>query len=141
MARVLTLLVADDFRREESGKMTAVGLHFNVRLPAIDAEQVGKVVFVTLTDLPAGEHKASVRFVNTDLGIANEADGSLIRSSGEIDILTLVIKLSDFRFPASGMFNIEFLINDEVEFTQIISVKYDEEPPHDFENDSEDDER
>lgn len=138
MPEVLTFFLADDVRREADGKVSAIGMYFNVHLTNIETSGSStKTFFVTVTEVPEGTHSLVFRAIHSRYKMAMDTESASFESRNEKDILTLLIKLDEFQFPASGTYRLELLIDGQQCAQQVVQIRYDDEPEHGFTADEE----
>ncbi|MBD3774670.1 MAG: hypothetical protein IE921_13940 [Rhodobacteraceae bacterium] len=122
---LLSIILADDIRREASGQYTYVGTYLDVRLDH-DAAEDRKSVFLvsTIAGLKKGEHVIGLTVKDLSGGHSFESEGEIYESEGEESIALIIQELAEFYFPSSGRYEFTLSLNGEEFATLPLRVRF-----------------
>lgn len=125
---LLSLILADDIRREASGQYTYVGTYLDVRLDH-DATEDRKSIFLvsTIIGLKKGEHAIGLTVKDLSGGHSFQSKGEMYESEGEDSIALIIQELAEFYFPSSGRYEFTLSLNGEEFATLPLRVRFPQE--------------
>lgn len=102
--KVVSIVIADEVRREDSGQFMFVGSYDEVKLPKYPTRRRPLFVVVAVEDIPAGDHSVSVKVISHSSQQAMEAEPDRITTKGDGSSAMFVIELDGFFFPSVGAY-------------------------------------
>lgn len=113
--QAFSLIVADDIRREDNGKLIVIGLYTHVSLeePPDEENPPGIKVMANVAGLSAGSHDFEIEVIDVD-GEQKIASGpeSVVSESAN-NVHKVILDMVDFYFPTSGRYLFNLLVNGE----------------------------
>lgn len=120
--QVLCWLLCDGVHIDPAtGKHTILGVFSAIRGRQFPLTHPFMIWFLTLTDVPAGEHKIKI-----SLGLTPESMSPLLdrafQSQGPLQRINLINDVRNLSFPAPGDYSIQIEVDDEVLLVTSLTV-------------------
>lgn len=124
--KILSTFMAEELRQEVSGKWIAIGLYTDVTLDKAPDPKTLRI-FATATDLSQGTHEVSVVLIDLTHSRKIKLPPRPFEASGPDEIVQLILEMKEFRFPSSGAYRYEILIDRKRAAENYIVVEFPEE--------------
>jgi hypothetical protein len=104
-----------------SGKHTLLGIFSNIRARQFPVVHPHMIWFLTVADVPTGEHKLRISLGLDDTKLAPLIERPF-RSEGPLQRINLINEIRNLTFPAAGDYSITLEIDDEMILATNITV-------------------